>query len=104
MFTLAFASMDQLCLPPRRKLGCIREIDYRTKVGNPAWYIRNPLPRVRKLSASRRAHMQRSHGWVQRELKKRGYTGEDYGEIPVPEWVKIVETFKKRDARRGITR
>lgn len=36
--------------------GVTREIDYRTRVGTPAWYAAHP-PRVRKLSAWRFLHL-----------------------------------------------
>ncbi len=87
------------CLPinGQRKLGCVAEIDMRTHVGTEAWQ-ESHVPRIRKLSALRRAHQLRTHSGVKREMTRRGY--DTAAEITPREWVDIVETFEERDAGR----
>ena len=86
------------CLPAAgtHVLGCVAEIDMRTKVGTPAWQASH-VPRIRKLSALRRSHQLRTHSGVKRELTKRGY--DRAVDVAPKEWVNIVQTFEARDAR-----
>ena len=62
------------CLPinGQRVLGCVPEIDYRTNVGTQAWK-RNHVPRIRKLSALRRAHQLGPHAQVKAEMTAMGF-------------------------------
>ncbi len=85
------------CLPAAgtHVLGCVAEIDMRTNVGTAAWQASH-VPRIRKLSALRRAHQLRTHSGVKRELTRRGY--DRAVEVPPKEFVDIVKTFEARDA------
>ncbi len=81
-----------------RVFGCLAEIDYRTNVGTPAWQERHP-PRIRKLSAWRRAHDLRTHSGVKREMHRRGFAGPQT--MTPRDHVKLVEFFEQRDEITG---
>lgn len=57
--------------PRGRVFGHLKEIDYRTHVGTEAWKRRHP-PRIRKLSALRRAHMLEEHPEFKQQLQALG--------------------------------
>ena len=81
------------CLPinGQRVLGCVPEIDYRTNVGSQAWQA-NHVPRIRKLSALRRAHQLASHSQVKATMTEMGYNRAV--EMPPRELVKLVRKLE----------
>ena len=76
----------------RNKWGSLDEIDYRTKVGTPAWEDAHPRWQIRKLSAWRRMHMLGTHDQVM------DWAGAQGSSRPVRDMVRAVKRAENRSS------